>query len=107
MKKILLAAAGAVVLFGAPALAMDAMSGHNAMEATMLCRPAAAGEKPGAMMGSKGIVCKSMAKMMMAGGHMGPNTAGMSKADTDAAWQKWLHEAMQIQSSSGTAGGNG
>jgi hypothetical protein len=107
MKKILLAAAGAVVLFGAPALAMDAMMGHgNAMEATMLCRPAAAGEKPGAMMGSKGLVCKSMDKMMMAGGHMGPNTAGMSKADTDAAWQKWLHQAMLIQSN-GPVGGNG
>ena len=104
MKKIVLAAAAAVALFGAPAFAMDSMMGHNAMDATMMCRPAAAGEKPTAMMGSKGIVCKSMA---MKGGHMGPNTKGMSAAQTDAAWRKWIQEMMLIQSAAGTAGGNG
>lgn len=107
MKKIVLAAVAAVAVFGAPALAMDEMMGHHsAMDATMLCRPAAANEKPTAMMGSKGIVCKSMAKMM-ASGHMGPNTKGMDAAKVDAAWRAWLEQAMQVQSNTGTTGGNG
>jgi hypothetical protein len=107
MKKIVLAAAAAVALFGVPAFAMDSMSGpHNKMDATMMCRPAAAGEKPTAMMGTKGIVCKSMSGMMK-GGHMGPDVKGMSAAQTDAAWRKWVQDQILIQSSAGTAGGNG
>jgi hypothetical protein len=102
MKKTLLAAAAAVVLFGAPALAMDAMT-KSAMEATMMCRPAAAGEKPTAMMGAKGIVCKDM-KMTP---HMGPKTKGMTAAQADAAWRAWLTQQMNIQSATGTTGGNG
>jgi hypothetical protein len=105
MKKIVLAAVGAVALFGVPAFAMDAMSTHNAKDATMLCRPAAAGEKPAAMMGTKGIVCKSMAGMMK-NGHMGPVTTGMSAAQTESAWEKWIHDAMLIQSNQ-PVGGNG
>ena len=105
MKRIVLAAAAAVALFGAPALAMDSMMDHNAMDATMLCRPAAAGEKPTAMMGAKGIVCKPTSSMMK-GRHMGPDTKGMSAAQTDAAWRKWIEDAMLIQSA-GTPGGNG
>jgi hypothetical protein len=106
MKKIVLAAAVAVAAFGVPAFAMDAMSGaHNAKDATMLCRPAAGTEKPAAMMGTKGIVCKSMSSMMK-GGHMGPVTTGMSAAQTDAAWRKWIQDAMLIQSNQ-PVGGNG
>lgn len=104
MTKTLLTAAAAVVLFGAPALAMDSMA-KPAMEATMMCRPAAAGEKPTAMMGTKGIVCKTMGKMDPK--HMGPKTAGMTMAQADAAWRAWIEQMMQIQSATGTTGGNG
>jgi hypothetical protein len=102
MTKTLLAAAAAVVMFAAPALAKDAMA-KPAMEATMMCRPAMAGEKPTAMMGTKGVVCKSM-KMTP---HMGPDTKGMTAAQADAAWRAWLEQQMNIQSATGTAGGNG
>ncbi len=102
MKKTLLAAAAAVVMLGGTALAMDAMS-KPAMEATMMCRPAMKGEKPMAMMGTKGMECKAM-KMTP---HMGPKVTGMTAAQTDAAWRAWLEQTMLIQSASGTAGGNG
>ncbi len=102
MTKTLLAAAAAVVMFGGPALAMDAMS-KPAMEATMMCRPAMKGEKPTAMMGAKGVVCKAM-KMTP---HMGPDTKGMTQAQADAAWRAWLEQQMNIQSATGTTGGNG
>ncbi len=105
MKRIVLAAAAAVALFGAPALAMDSMMGHDAKGATMLCRPAAAGEKPTAMMGAKGIVCKPTSSMMMKGHRMGPDTKGMNAAQTDAAWRKWIEDAMLIQSAGTTPGG--
>ncbi len=94
MNKTLLAAVAAVALFGAPALAADSMMKAGPMDATMLCRAAAKGEKPEAMMGTKGIVCKPMDKM--APGHMGPNTKGMDAAATDKAWRDWLEQAMMI-----------
>jgi hypothetical protein len=103
MNKTLLAAAAAVVILGAPALA-DSMMKASPMDATMLCRPAAKGEKPEAMMGTKGIVCKPMGKMMAAG-QMGPNTKGMDKAATDKAWQDWLDHAMLIPAALGTGAG--
>jgi hypothetical protein len=98
MKKILFAAAAAVVMFAGPALAMDAMS-KPAMEATMMCRPAMKGEKPMAMMGTKGMECKPMHMTP----HMGPKTAGMSATEVDAAWRAWLTQQLQISA----AGGNG
>jgi len=63
-----------------------------AMDATMLCRPAMANEKATAMMGSKGIVCKSMDKMMKNGMMMVPDT----KSASDKAWRDWLQSAMMI-----------
>lgn len=99
MKRTLLAAAAAVLILGAPAFAADSMMKASPTEATMLCRPAVKGEKPDAMMGTKGIVCKSMDKMMAAG-HMGPNTKAMDKAATDKAWQQWLDQAIVIPSAS-------
>ena len=104
MKKMVLAAALAVAVITVPVLAVNAK--HSAMNATMLCRPAVAGEKPMAMMGTKGMECKSMDSMMK-NGHMGPDVKGMTAAQTDAAWQKWIQAAMLIQSNTGTAGGNG
>jgi hypothetical protein len=107
MKKTLLAAAAAVVMFGGPALAADTASpgpmAKPAMEATMMCRPAMKGEKPMAMMGDKGMVCKTM-KMTPT---MGPDTKGMTAAQADAAWRAWLTQQMNVQSATGTTGGNG
>ncbi len=54
MKKIALAAALAVAVISVPVLAVNAKH-VKAMDATMLCRPAVAGEKPMAMMGTKGM----------------------------------------------------
>jgi hypothetical protein len=79
----------------------DSMSATS-MDGTMMCRAAMTGEKPTAMMGSKGIVCKSMPKMMPA--KMGPDTKGMDAAAADAAWRKWLTEMMAVPTS---PGGNG
>ena len=80
-----------------------AMSGmkHDATDATMLCRPAAAGEKPTAMMGDKGIVCKMMTKMMKNGMMMVPAT---KSSEADKAWKAWLESAMSIPTA---PGGNG
>jgi hypothetical protein len=60
------AVAAALLALGSAAFADDAMGKSDAMMkpdttmATMLCRPAAAGEKPTAMMGASGIVCKKI-----------------------------------------------
>jgi hypothetical protein len=60
-----IACATALLALGSAAFADDAMGKPDAMMAkpdttmaTMLCRPAAAGEKATAMMGASGIVCK-------------------------------------------------
>lgn len=62
------------------------------MDATMLCRPAMAHEKPTAMMGTKGIVCKSMAGMMKGGMMMVPDT----KSPADKAWEHWLEQSLLV-----------
>lgn len=62
------------------------------MDATMLCRPAMAHEKPTAMMGTKGIVCKSMDPMMKGGMMMVPDT----KSAADKAWEHWLEHSLLI-----------
>jgi hypothetical protein len=100
MKRTLLGALAAMAMLGAPAFADDAMAKKPAMDATMMCRPAMTGEKPTAMMGTKGIVCKSMPKMAP-GKMMGPDTKGMTPAQADEAWRKWLEQMMQVQSGNG------
>lgn len=101
MKRLVYAAAALLALAAVPALAM----GDKAMEAQWMCRPAMAGEKPTAMMGTKGITCKAMPAMSSS---MGPKMKpGMTAAQMDAAWRAWLLQEMLIQSASGTAGGNG
>ncbi|MDB5040105.1 MAG: hypothetical protein JWN27_831 [Candidatus Eremiobacteraeota bacterium] len=86
----------------APAAAGSAMAPMKPAPngATMLCRPAAQGEKPTAMMGSTGIVCKKMDAMMQNGMMMVPNT----KSASDDTWKSWLNSALVIPV---TAGGNG
>jgi hypothetical protein len=101
MKKTVLGVAAAIVLLAVPALAKH----NSAMDAKWMCRPAMSGEKPTAMMGSSGIVCKNMPAMTSS---MGPKmTTGMTAAQMDAAWRAWLSEQMMIQSATGTTGGNG
>jgi hypothetical protein len=106
MKKTVLAAAIAVAVLGVPALAMDAVMKVVPQDATMMCRPAMANEKPSAMMGGKPIECKSMAPMMKGGMMKLPATTGLSASQTDAAWRKWVQDALLIQSNQ-PVGGNG
>lgn len=94
-KTLLAAVAIAAAISAAPAFAADSMMKGPSTEATLLCRPAAAGEKPDATFEGKGIVCKPMDKMMMHG-KMGPNTAGMDKAATEKAWQDWIQSAVLV-----------
>jgi hypothetical protein len=112
MKKSLLSAAFACAALAMPGLALadDAMTGHDAMAApkmaTMVCRPAAAGEKPSAMMmgGKTGLVCKpvAMEKMMKKGA--GPDLSHALSADqVDAAWRQFIQQAVAIPG--GTGGG--
>jgi hypothetical protein len=62
------------------------------MDATVMGRPATKNEKPEAMMGTKGMVCKTMDKTMAGM----PKTKGMDKAATDKAWMDWLQQSMMI-----------
>ncbi|MDB5094162.1 MAG: hypothetical protein JWO85_2263 [Candidatus Eremiobacteraeota bacterium] len=96
------AAGPATAPAAAPAMAPSAMAPMKPPSngATMLCRPATQGEKPTAMMGSTGIVCKTMDKMMQNGMMMVPNT----KSAADGAWQGWLTQALLVPV---TAPGNG
>ena len=111
-----LSAAFACAALAMPGLALagDAMSGnamsHDAMApgkmATMVCRPAAAGEKPTAMMmnAKTGLVCKAMdpAKMMKKGA--GPDLShALSAEQVDAAWRAFVQQAVMIPG--GTGGG--
>jgi hypothetical protein len=100
MKRLIYAAAAAAALIAAvPALAKT----DKAMEAQWMCRPAMTAEKPTAMMGDKGITCKSMDKMM-ASAKKGPDIKGMSAAQVDAAWRAWLTQQVIVNA---TAGGGG
>ena len=81
----------------APAMAPMAMS---AAGATILCRAAAANEKPNATMGGTALVCKSMAKMMKDGKMMVPDT----KSDADKTWKSWLEQAIMVPTGYGGTG---
>jgi hypothetical protein len=119
MTKSFLTAAFACAALAMPGLALadDAMSGnamsHDAMShdamapgkmATMVCRPAAAGEKPTAMMmnAKTGLVCKAMdpAKMMKKGA--GPDLShALSAEQVDAAWRAFVQQAVMIPGGTG------
>lgn len=114
MTKSVLAAAFACAALSLPGLARadDAM-GHGAMAtapakmATMVCRPAASGEKPSAVMmgeAKTSLVCKAIspAKMMKKGS--GPDLShALSAEQADAAWREYLSSAVSIPG--GTGGG--
>jgi len=116
VKKSLISAAFACAALAMPGLAMadDAMGGHDAMMAkppakmaTMVCRPAAPGEKPTAMMmgdAKTAIVCKTMNPMMMMKKGGGPDLSHALSADqVDAAWRAYIQQAVMIPG--GTGGG--
>lgn len=96
-----------IIAIPAMSLAADTMMKASpmpsAMEATMMCRPAMSGEKATAMMGSKGIVCKMLPKMAP-GAMMGPNVKGMTAAQTEAAWEKWISSQMMLPMNGGAGG---
>jgi hypothetical protein len=114
MKKSLISAAFACAALAMPgfALADDAMGGHDAMKApakmaTMICRPAAAGEKPTAMMAGSsktGIVCKTMNPEAMMKKGSGPDLSkALSAEQVDAAWRAYIQSMVTIPG--GTGGG--
>ncbi|MBV9409781.1 MAG: hypothetical protein JO164_13215 [Candidatus Eremiobacteraeota bacterium] len=116
--KILLSAALASAALALPGLALadamahDAMAhgamAHDAMHpataATMLCRPAAAGEKPIAMtMGTKSpLVCKAIAPQMMQKGKGGPDLSqALTPDQVDAAWRAYIQSVIVIPNTGG------
>jgi hypothetical protein len=116
VKKSLISAAFACAALAMPGLALadDAMGGHDAMSAkppatmaTMLCRPAAAGEKPTAMMmGDKktAIVCKPMNPAMMMKKGSGPDLSkALTTEQVDAAWRAYIQSVILVPG--GTGGG--
>lgn len=116
MKKSLLSAAFACAALAMPGLALadDAMGGHDSMMAktpakmaTMVCRPAAPGEKPSAMMmgdTKTAIVCKTMKPEMMMKKGGGPDLSkALSAEQVDAAWRAYIQAAIMIPG--GTGGG--
>ena len=103
MKLLAVLALGATMLatpLAAPADTAMAPAMAPMKTTPMLCRPATASEKPTAMMGDKGLVCKSLAKMVKNGMMMVPDT----KSDGDKAWKDWLEQAMDIPTGFGTTG---
>ncbi|MEA2688471.1 MAG: hypothetical protein QOJ39_1931 [Candidatus Eremiobacteraeota bacterium] len=116
MTKNLVSAAFACAALAMPGLALadDAMGGHDAMAAkapakmaTMVCRPAAAGEKPTAMMmgdAKTAIVCKTMNPAMMMKKGSGPDLSkALTAEQADAAWRSYIESAIMIPG--GTGGG--
>lgn len=96
MKTPLAALAICTALLALPATTSADVAMHGMkpvpMDATMLCRAALPHEKPTAMMGTKGIVCKSMAGMMKGGMMMVPDT----KSAADKAWDHWLEQSLLV-----------
>ncbi|MDB5070788.1 MAG: hypothetical protein JWM87_1899 [Candidatus Eremiobacteraeota bacterium] len=110
MKKSLISAAFACAALAMPGLALadDAMSAKApAKMATMVCRPAAAGEKPSAMMmgdAKTAIVCKTMKPEMMMKKGGGPDLSkALTAEQVDAAWRAYIQSAIMIPG--GTGGG--
>jgi len=104
----LLAVAACAALFPAAAAAADESPGpmpHGAaMAATMMCRPAAQGERANAMMmgaTKTELVCKAMpaAAQMMHGPDL---SKALTVQQVDAAWRAYVESMMSV-----TGGGGG
>ena len=114
MKKLMLSAAVACATLAMPALAFadDTSKGTATTAAAgsmMICRQAAANEKPVAMMADNskvGLVCKTITADMMAkmkAKQMGPDLSkALTSQQVDDAWRVWLSQMFTVP---GTGGG--
>ena len=115
MTKTMIAAAIACAAMAMPGIASadDAM-GHGAMKAaapakmaTMVCRPAEAGEKASAMMtgaAKTALVCKTINPEMTMKKGSGPDLSHALSADqADAAWREYLQSAVSVPGGTGGA----
>jgi hypothetical protein len=69
--------------------------------ATMLCRPAATGERPTAMTTKSPLICKKMDGAGMINGKGCPKIAGLSAAQVDAAWRELMYSTVIVRSGDG------
>jgi len=95
--------AGAVIATSAVALAQvvpnTANTDPHAQMASMVCRPAAAAEKPVAMSGSVGLLCK---KMNVAVAVKGPDiSAARTAEEADRAWRDYIQSLLEVRSGDG------
>ncbi len=113
MKRVLVAAAVAMALAGPaavsaqtpPATAKDTTTKAASSMATMVCRPAAASEKPTAMMmgSNTPIVCKQIPAVMKDGKFAGgPDLSkALTPEQANAAWQAWVTMTYNIPTGGG------
>ena len=95
--------AGAVIATSAVALAQvtpnAAAPDPHAQMASMLCRPAAPAEKPVAMKGSVGLLCK---QMDVAVAMKGPDLSAARTAEqADLAWRDYIKSLLVVRSGDG------
>ena len=95
--------AGAVIATSAVALAQVAPNAASpdphAQMASMICRPAAPSEKPVAMSGSVGLLCK---KMDVAVAMKGPDVSAARTAEqADLAWREYIKTLLVVRSGDG------
>ena len=112
MKKLMLSAAVVCATLAMPALAFadDMSKGTTTADAgsMMICRQAAANEKPVAMMADNktGLVCKTITADMMAkmkAKQMGPDLSkALTSQQVDDAWRVYLAQMFAVP---GTGGG--
>jgi len=69
--------------------------------ATMLCRPAAAGEHSTAMTTKSPLICKKMDGAGLIQGKGCPKIAGLSAAQVDAAWRELMYSTVIVRSGDG------
>jgi hypothetical protein len=103
MTKTMFALAAATVLGTlaiAPAETARATTDHS-QAATMLCRPAAAGERATVMTSKSPLICKKMDGAGMIDGKGCPKISGLSAAQVDAAWRELIYSTVMVRSGDG------
>jgi len=97
---ILATSAIALAQSAAPVPAPSPAEHHLA--ATMVCRPATAGEPETAKHAAgTSLICKKMDGVAMVTGRAGPKTDGLSAPEVDAAWRDFLYRAVIVRSGDG------
>jgi hypothetical protein len=98
---ILATSAIALAQSTAPAPA-PASSAEPKLAATMVCRPATAGEPETAKHATgTSLICKKMDGVAMVTGRTGPKTSGLSAPQVDAAWRDFVYQAVMVRSGDG------